>query len=356
MPEEVENARDVRWLADDQVLIGRGGSRLVGQGHGFAGIYSWRIGESRAKFLDALDDEDIRRLFAENSRERLIRLRRGYADHGLVGGSAEGGVAFAGVLDGVFVRFKDEIRLLKNVSHVGDIDRRNDMTVAIGLTLRTGAAPAENWESPWESHIAWLFKDDGVAPLGLLPTRDAGERMYRCAGVGLSVVRIISDERVLVVPGAEAGVFAFDRNGALIESLDAAMFSADDGCEVERRALLLERPFHLAWLSRRRVIDEVVADETGNVYFFVRYLPSGSLDYVEDQPRGSVCWDLVHAQADDLANLTTLPCAVRSERADARLRADLRGDRLVFLLQDAVALNEGRPAELFEARLTPPET
>ena len=180
--------------------------------------------------------------------------------------------------------------------------------------------------------------------------------MYRCAGVGLSVVRIISDERVLVVPGAEAGVFAFDRNGALIESLDAAMFSADVGCEAERRELLLERPFRLAWLSRRRVIDEVVADETGNVYFFVRYLPSGSLDYVEDQPRGSVCWDLVHAQADDLANLTTLPCAVRSERADARLRADLRGDRLVFLLQDGVALNEGRLSELFEARLTPPET
>lgn len=72
--------------------------------------------------------------------------------------------------------------------------------------------------------------------------------------------------------------------------------------------------------------------------------------------RASVCWDIVHARVDDLSRVSTAPCAVRSDLADARLRADLSGDRAVFLVRGATRLASGgatRPeaAEFFVARL-----
>ncbi|MCY3971398.1 MAG: hypothetical protein OXG74_15810, partial [Acidobacteria bacterium] len=72
-------------------------------------------------------------------------------------------------------------------------------------------------------------------------------------------------------------------------------------------------------------------------------------------PSGRVCWDLVHARVDDLRAPTMRPCVIESEFADTRLRADLRGDRVVILLRGG-ALRGGdvREAEAFEARIRPP--
>ena len=72
-------------------------------------------------------------------------------------------------------------------------------------------------------------------------------------------------------------------------------------------------------------------------------------------PTGRVCWDLVHARVDDLRTVTMRPCVIESEYADTRLRADLRGDRVVILLRGG-ALRGGdvRAAEAFEARIRPP--
>lgn len=75
---------------------------------------------------------------------------------------------------------------------------------------------------------------------------------------------------------------------------------------------------------------------------------------VPSAPKASVCWDIVHAHTDDLRRVSTAPCAVKSHLADARLRADLSGDRAVLLIRGATRLASGnaeRPAELFEARL-----
>ena len=79
-----------------------------------------------------------------------------------------------------------------------------------------------------------------------------------------------------------------------------------------------------------------------------------SVSRVPSAPKASVCWDIVHAHTDDLRRVSTAPCAVKSHLADARLRADLSGDRAVLLIRGATRLASGnaeRPAELFEARL-----
>ncbi len=285
---------------------------------------------------------------------------------------------------------------------LGDLDRRGSLTAAVGL-IRTD-------DDGWAPYAAWLIEDGGGAPRGLLPTRDGGRALEACSVAELSVVRFVSDDRLLVIPGAEAGVFVYDRDGALRDSLDAATFFAESGCDNELDEFG-SSPLHDAysradWLGPRRIVDEVVADGAGNVYFFVRYgaesrrtaeldaaagsrsalvgagfqgsrrqqlrmrvsqpprqnvngIRAGSVaDRVVASvppPRGRVCWDLVHAHVDDLRTVTRQPCAVESEFADTRLRADLRGDRLVILLRGgALRGGDARAAEAFEARLLSP--
>lgn len=410
LPESVARTTDVRWFGEDTVLLG------VMEN----GVFSWRIGE----------DEAQREVRLFGTRYRVP----GQPDYGRLGGAGSSGIAFGNGLFGVYTHEPTGIRLLKEVELVGDVDRQGRLTAAVGLS-RTE-------DRSWEHHVAWLFDGPVVRPL--LPTQDDGLAMALCYQANLPVIRFVSEDHLLVVPGAERGVFVYDREGSLTDSLTSESFFADSGCEIEEEqsVLMAGAPYRAAWLNRRRVIDEVVADGTSNVYFFVRSFsadqpPSsassmtsqlgaatGGSEGVEtvaelieqakdgqsapivvrterdldelvtalrgagkpldeavenrieqmrvliaarepvDQasreepdypPRGRVCWDLIHAHLDDFSNVTRLPCAIESQLGDARLRADLRGDRAVVLLKsDALSPRYGRPSELFTTRLVAP--
>ena len=128
----------------------------------------------------------------------------------------------------------------------------------------------------WAPYAAWLIADGGVlSTRGLLPTRDGGRGLELCRDAELSVIRFVSEDRLLVIPGAETGVFVYDLDGALHDSLDAATFLAETGCDIEPnewgRSPLNDAYARADWLGPRRIIDEVVADGAGNVYVFVRY-------------------------------------------------------------------------------------
>jgi len=387
------------------------------------GIFSWRIGDDRAN-LDITLSEGTASTF------------QGY---GRVGGASSGGTAFAGGLFGVYLKTEAGIAPLKPVEIVGDLDRRGNLTAAVGLSRKDGGYR----RGAMEDHVAWLFEDGQEEPVKLLPTRDEGQRMGRCWESQTYVIRFIADDRVLIVPDGEPGVFVYDTSGELVESLDSFDFTADAGCALtEEQSLLMgEAAYRLALLGKRRLVDEVVADDAGNVYFFVRHLPDGLNATVsagaaaavlsssaaatsegrslpdgsgigpvrltgedakrfleaagsdvqtrlveredasgnkvvtrvttfnvgarpdppasapaydrENPPRARVCWDLVHVRADDLTAVTTLLCAFESEFADARLRADLRGDRAVVLVRGFEGL-WSRRAQAFEVRLQRP--
>ena len=238
LPESVAWATDVRWFGEDVLLLG------VLEG----GVYSWRIGEDEAQ-------REVR-LFGTAYRVP------GRPDYGRLGGARSGSIAFGNGLFGVYLHEPTGIRLLKDVELVGDIDGRGALNAAVGLS-RTE-------DRGWEHHVAWLF--DGPAVRPLLPTQNDGLAMALCYQADLSVIRFLSDDRLLVIPGAERGLFVYDRNGSLIDSLSSESFFADSGCELgdERSALMSGAPYRAAWLNRRRVIDEVVADDAGSIYFFVR--------------------------------------------------------------------------------------
>ncbi|MYB19998.1 MAG: hypothetical protein F4Y16_13600 [Holophagales bacterium] len=460
LPREITRASDVRWLADGEIVLGVIGS----------GIQAWRLGESGAELRVALEDPTPE-VFEIGGRA-VVNRNTFERDYGRLGVSAQG-LAFADLFGGVFVASEDGLDGPVDVKFLGDLDRLGVLTAAVGLMLKD--------TDGWAPYAAWLMEDGGGSPRGLLPTRDGGRGLELCRDAELSVIRFISADRLLVIPGAEAGVFVYDLDGVIRDSLDAATFFAESGCDVEAdegdNSPLSDAYVRADWLGPRRIIDEVVADGAGNVYFFVRYgadgpapaaaaelgslpklgrravaadiaatLPntdpacptphcyepatpglvpaasayhwrpasrwraegsrrrpsihhvalrssqgavgfnrqgpvSGGISRQRAQetavqprgragvqggsvrdlvvaavppPSGRVCWDLVHARVDDLRTVARQPCVVESEFADTRLRADLRGDRVVILLRGgALRGADVRAAEAFEARLVP---
>lgn len=243
LPPEVAGAGDVRWSSQtDELLFAQTGQ----------GIYSWRAGEDQAVLRATLAGTTF--------------LRVGTPDYSRIGGSDPRNFVFADFISGLYRHTETGVERLMPLELVGDLDRRAATTVAVGL-LR---GP----DSSWGAYSAWLIKDGGEAG-GLLPTRDGGNGMSWCMSAELPTVRFISPHRIMVVPGAEPGVFVYTPEGVLKRSLDASLFSADDGCEIEpeQQHLLDDDGYRTAWLSRRRVIDEVVADDNGNVFLFVRHVP-----------------------------------------------------------------------------------
>ena len=393
LPEEVAAASDVRWREDGAVLLGVGGN----------GIYSWQIGEERAELTATLAGSPV---------VPSTRLQ----NYARVGGFSTGAVAFSSSAYGVFRQDGDGITASKEVEIVGDLDRRHARTAVVGLSRRS--------DGGWEDKLAWLISDDGTVR-GILPRRD--EESHWLLASMLGVVRILSEDRVLVLPGLEPDVFIYDWSGRLRDTLETGTFFADSPWKIrpDQKPLLTEPSWSRAWLSRHRLIDEVVADDRGNIFVFVRHVPaelpypehvvsgpqgrvtgaltvvgsSGELtpvplsdeemaklsellekagdtgsgepvrieisdleriladsDATRSPERTKVCWDLVHAHVDDLRAVTKANCVVDSEFADARLRADLRGDRAVILLRGDVygAVRRVRRSEAFEARLIPP--
>ena len=373
LPDDIARASDVRWLEDGEFLLG-----VIGRG-----VYSWSIGDEAGQLRVALEEPEAETY--EIGDRTVVNLTQYERDYGRLSVSPDG-IAFTDLFSGIHLATEDGVDSLADLEHVGDLDRRGSLTAAVGLVRRD--------TDGWADHAAWLIRDGEPAARGLMPTRDGGHGLEMCGDAELSVIRFIAADRLLVIPGAEAGVFVYDRAGALQHSLDAETFFGEDGCDIEAnewgRSPLSDAYVRADWLGPRRIIDEVVADSEGNVYFFVRYgadgpaeglaasgqgwLPGGipflvgfgagvlNQQLIKDSvvasvppPTGRVCWDLVHAHVDDLRTATMQLCVVESEFADTRLRADLRGSRAVILLRGG-ALHGGdvRAAEAFEARIRPP--
>lgn len=387
LPEEVATAADLRWREDGILLLGV-------DDHG---VYSWRVGAEHSELFVTLAGSSLSAMGRNQNYSRL-------------GGFSAGALAFSSFADGVLRHHEGEFSYSKAVSLVGDVDRRYGRTAIVGVN-RGG-------EGDWEDRLAWLIPDDATVR-DLLPRRT--ESSHWSLAKYLGVVRVLSEDRVLVIPGLEPGVFLYDGSGSLRDTLGTEAFFAESPWRItpEQDRLLIEKAWRAAWLSQYRIIDEVVADDRGNVFFFVRHAPRG-LPYPEDvfldsrgevsgsvaaqhrdllemiekagvepaEPTGEggpkrfeisdpelvaaflrvkepqraeqfakVCWDLVHAHIDALRAATKTDCVVETEFADRRLRADAHGARVAILLQGNTYRPAGsvRPAEVFEARLVPPE-
>ncbi|MCY3933888.1 MAG: hypothetical protein OXH70_19430 [Acidobacteria bacterium] len=117
------------------------------------------------------------------------------------------------------------------------------------------------------SDVRWLA--DGEIVLGVI---GSGIQAWRLVESGAELRVALEDPAPEVL---EIGGRAVVVDGSIHDSLDAATFFAETGCDVEPNewgnSPLNDAYARADWLSPRRIIDEVVADGAGNVYFFVRY-------------------------------------------------------------------------------------
>lgn len=317
LPEELSGAMDVRWSSTESLIVGVRDR----------GIYDWKPGARTAR--------------------RIARSTSPPYDYGRVAYSGSG-IVFSSALFGFFRLEEGRPVLRGGFMLVADLDRGESSSLVVGLR----ASASDNKADRYEGYLAWLVDDDGE-PRGLVPTLDAGHGFDWCAGAELPVGRFISEDHVVVVPGAEAGAYVYDTNGHLVETLSVAELGVDEGCGVAREQMLAlsNEDYATKWINQRSVVDEVVSDGTGAYWLFVRQV---------DQSRAKpVCWDLVERRLGQAHQLRRLPCIVSSDNLGARLRADLRGDRLFLLLSRGTAqafvgtLNAARPKTNVRSAIDP---
>ena len=216
-----------------------------------------------------------------------------------------------------------------SLEHIGDLDLGGGRLLILGLQRNEAGALAA------DGKIAWLGRlgADLTEFRPVLPSRagPGASTLQDCALLLMSKVRFLADGSFVVVPGVDPGIFLFDTTGRLVRTWETAPLNLDQGClldEAQRRSFSTDLDARMAWLDRRRVIDEVVplGKDIGLI--------------VRSRIDGTTRWELLRLRAAD-GTVEHIDVPVVSPSRWTHLRGDVRGDRLVLLLTELEA--EGWP-------------
>jgi hypothetical protein len=166
----------------------------------------------------------------------------------------------------------------------------------------------------------WLlsFKADQVyfKPITASPS----EAMHKCAFEGIGAVRFFPDGRFIYVPGVEPGMELYDSTGRLIRRWSTEPLGVDDHCRVtEAQSDALARiAVRSEWLNHRQVVDEVLPIVEGPLVIVRQPTPKGT------------SWHAFLVPFEGEPERVAIP--ITSPSKFAHLRADLKGDRIIFLV------------------------
>ncbi|HVT57504.1 MAG TPA: hypothetical protein VHR45_03815 [Thermoanaerobaculia bacterium] len=203
----------------------------------------------------------------------------------------------------------------------------DDLDVAGKQLLVLGARrDAKNDFAP-DGTIAWIGSlDKGLADLRpvLADSRGAGApNMVACALFEMGGVRFLADGSFVVVPGVQPGAYLYDAKGKLLRTWDTGAVGLDSDCasvsEAEHRRMAVDFDARVAWLNRRRTLDEILP------------LPQGAGLVVRSVVDGRPHWQLkLLRPSGGVVATYDIPIAPDSPRS--HLRGDVRGGRIVFVL------------------------
>ncbi len=143
LPADIARAADVRWLEDDEFLLG-----VIGRG-----LYSWSIGDEAGRLRVALEEPEAEVLNVGG--RAIVDSNRYERDYGRLAVSPDG-MAFTDLFSGIHLVTEDGIDSLADLEHLGDLDRRGSLTAAVGLVRKDDDA--------WGPYAAWLIEDAGGGP------------------------------------------------------------------------------------------------------------------------------------------------------------------------------------------------
>ncbi len=175
--------------------------------------------------------------------------------------------------------------------------------------------------------IAWVgAMNSGLSDLTpvLFSTAGSGARpVDSCGGFEIGAVRFLPNGQLVVVPGAEPGVFLYDQAGKLLWTWETDPLGLDIRCDFDddQRALLSANPLaRWSWLQQFLTVDDIVPLADGPGLLIRRATQTGTR------------WHLTQLRRDQPAITLDLPITAAS--STARLRVDLRGEDAVFLVFD----------------------
>lgn len=204
------------------------------------------------------------------------------------------------------------------MGRVEDLDLRGRQIALLGLP-----EPAV----PFSGGAVWL------GPLGdkpleqlkpILRDEPEAERVTHCTTLGMSHLRFLPDGSLLAAVGFEPRLYLFDRDGQQVRTWDTASLGFDACGQISdavSRRINVDIPYRFAWLNEHSVLEAILP------------LPQGPGLLIRSVRDGKVHWQLKVLEA---TQVSTYAVPITGELPYARLRGDVRGDRIVLLLSDHV--------------------
>lgn len=203
---------------------------------------------------------------------------------------------------------------------VSDLDVRENRIVVVGARR-----DSEGKFSP-DGAIAWTGSLDrdltDLKPLLFDARGPEAPNMASCGIMFLGAARFLADGSLLVVPGVQPGIYRFDSQGKLLQTLDTVALGIDTDCasvgKELKSTLARDFPRRVAWVNERRVVDDVLP------------LPAGPGLLIRSIQQGRVRWVLKVLRHDGSVAVYDVP--VHAQTSLAHLKGDLRNGRLLLLL------------------------
>jgi hypothetical protein len=195
-----------------------------------------------------------------------------------------------------------------------DVDVWNDRAVVLGVRGdsygKWGSVGPTLWLVSLTPEHAFFQPVSSVPP----------ESMHKCGFQGVGAVRFYPDGRFVVAAGVQPGIELYDATGHLIRRWRTDPLNIDDKCSVTEAQADSFADFEVRaeWLNRRHVIDEILP------------LPEGPLVIIRERRGDLMTWRGVLLPFNGDPVPVAIP--INSPSLRAHLHADLRGDRIAFVV------------------------
>ena len=297
-PRELRFVTDIRWVADDVLYVGAA-----------------KEGVLRLPFEPAWGHPSPVLSTTTGHRNVWGASRIGISRDYLAGAPEAFAVGWKRLPDGPLE--------VESFDGIVDLDVWRDRLVVLGVRRDEQGRFAPDGAIAWVGSLSKGLKDLKVVRYSIFGPLTLGS-MASCGPFGIGGARFLPDGRFVVVPGSEPGVFLHDASGKLLRTWETGSLGIDTDCrmkEEQRRQLLSDLQARTEWINRRRTLDEIVP------------LPHGFGLAVRSFTDGAARWRLVVLAENGKVSSLELPFTCPAPTCE--LRADVRGDRIAFLVSPA---------------------
>lgn len=215
---------------------------------------------------------------------------------------------------------------------IADLDVFEDQLVLVG------ARKDDDQQYSPDGAIAWIGSLkrglDDLRPVHFSIAGPGARPMDACGSFNLGKARFLQDGSFLILPGVEPGLYQYSDAGKLMRTWQTEELGVDAECglsDKEMHHLSEDLTARAEWVNQRRTVDEILP------------LPEGPGLILRRTSDTATTWQLKVQGIDREVKVVDLPFSGPSPHW--HLRADLRGQRIVFLLLEYVA-EPGSPSRL----------